>query len=1042
MMNRLIEAAMKRTVLMLILLAIILVWGGISAYRMHRDYLPPINNPTLMITVHAPSFLAEENKNAVSRPIEQAVRGVEELQSMETNSFNGGLLISLYFPLNYTMDRAERDVTDALRDVALPAGAGEPTVTRVSTSSFPIMRLTVTSPSGKVDEDTLRTTVQAQIADELLHTPGVSEVRATGSAKNGYVLSVRMEDLAKTGVTVDNVKQSLAGVSFPSVQGKLTDSVMSIPLEASGWKLNETDWMDLPIQGADGQSVPLSSVAALSPSLVDKQTISRTGGAASVVLDILKKPSANITEVSEGIRGRLSGMTGYPPEDVKLSVMFDQGAQVHSSLNRLFREGLLGCLFSMVSVFLFFRNIRSTLLIALSLPICILVTTGLLHVMGFSLNILTVSGLVVAMGRVIDDTIVILDNIHRKQSQSKSPSSGRISEAAKEMLPAIVSSTATTVAVFFPIALVGGMIGAAFSGFAWSVVIALLTSLLVAALVVPALYDVWQKDLRSASGAAFEPVTRRVLQWAFPRKGRLISVFAVLLAGAVAGGFLLPVNFLPASATGQINVQLEFPERMTLSQVDAAVKRMEQVLASDTGISTYSSVLGSTFTPQFDDVFDAGGGWIQGDNIANIAVSVQKGEDVDAVTARLKERLTALSGSAVVTVTNQNISGDDSQVKIDLTGADGATLEQAAGSIRSSLEGMADLSVLGAADDEDGLAGYRVELDRAKLERAGVKPEQVMERVRNYLAGGTLVEMNAGRQETVRLEIRTELPAARDDASGMELPEMEVLAVLGRETFQGKDGKPVPLEQLATLTRAAGTQVVRERDGEPFAVVTANITSRDIERVAGQVQKRLGELTLPAGVHYSMNGITAQVGQMIGEMAIALSVSVVLILLILSMVFRGWRAPLCVLAGIPFAFIGSIAGLVLTGGEWDLATLVGLLMITGIAATNGIVLVDRVERHLSAGMAPREAILLGASSRVRPVLMTAVTTVLTLMPLCFSSGSDTVISKMLGIVVVCGMISSTLFSLLLIPLLYDWVLVRRFRSAEADNGTKRLLRTS
>ncbi|MBB6733086.1 efflux RND transporter permease subunit [Cohnella zeiphila] len=1042
-MHRLIEAAKKRTVLILISLAVILVWGGASAYRMQRDYLPSISNPTLMITVQAQHDRADQIRTSVAGPIEQAVRGVRELQSMETNSFEGGLLLSLAFPLNYDMDRAEREVADALLPVSLPEEVGRPTVTRVSTGSFPMMRLTLTSPSGQVDENTLRTAVQARVSDEVLHAPGVGEVRVTGAAKNGYVLTIRMDDLIKAGLTIDDVKRALAGFSFPSVQGNLTDSQMSVPLEASGWAPEVADLERLSVRGADGSSVPLSSVADVSKSLVDLQTISRTDGAASVVLDVLKKPSANITEVSKNVRDRISDVSLALPGDAKLAIAYDQGKEVQSSLNGLLREGLLGCLFSMVSVWLFFRNTRSTLLIALSLPICILATAGLLGAMGFSLNLLTVSGLVVAMGRVIDDTIVILDNAHRKLQQSGRPflSSALMAEAAGEMLPAIVSSTATTVAVFIPIALVGGMIGAAFSGFAWSVVLSLLISLLVAAVIVPVLYYAWQRGRPGAAAVSVEPFSERLLQWAIPHKGKWIAGFAALLLAAVAGALLLPINFLPAQTSGQINVQLEYPERTTLAQIDASVKRMEQALKADPGVETFSSVLGSSFTPQFDDVFDAGGGWIQGGNIANIAVSVREDEDVDAVTDRLKDRLVSLSDSAVVTVTNQNISGDDSQLRIDLTGADEATLAQAAALVRNGLKDIPNLSVMGEADDEAGAPGYRVALDRAKLEQAGVQPDQVLERVRNYLSGGTRVEVNAGDRTTVPLEIRTKLPAMPEDASGLQLPETEALALLGRETFRGKDGKDVPLEQLATLTRDDRPSVLRERDGTPFAVVTANMTSRDIEGVAQEVRKQLSRLTLPAGVRYSTNGITAQVEQMIWEMGIAISVSVILILLILSMMFRGWRAPLVVLCCIPFAFIGSVAGMLLAGGEWNLATLVGLLMLTGIAATNGIVLVDRVERRLASGMPPREAILTGAASRVRPVLMTAVTTVLTLLPLCFSSDGDTVISRSLGIVVVCGMISSTLISLLVIPLLYDWLLVRGSRPVTVGRPAGKLLET-
>jgi multidrug efflux pump subunit AcrB len=1021
-MNRLIEATMNRTILIITSLVIILAWGGISAYQMQREYLPPINNPTLLVTVHAKDFQADQIKASVLKPMQDSIRKVNGLETLETSSFDGGLLISLYFPMNYDMGHAESDVTYALDHVSLPTGVDKPSVTRISTSSFPIMRLSLTSPSGKVDENTLRTTTQSQISNELKSLPGVSDIRVTGTGSNGYVLSIQMDELNKNGLTLEDIRQSLVDIPSTWVQGKITNKQVSIPLQAAGWNLSEQDLKQLPIHGMDGHIIPLSAVADLSKSMIDVQTISRTDGMASVVFDVLKSPSANITEVSKKVHSRIQEIPGIQTGDIKLSVLFDQGDQVKSSLFGLLKEGLLGCLLSMVCVFLFFRNIRSTLLIALSLPICLMATMGLLNTMGISLNILTASGLIVAMGRVIDDTIVILDNIHRKAHESRlKMTSVLVVEAVMEMIPAIVSSTATTVAVFIPITLVGGMIGAAFAGFAWSVVIALLTSLLVAMFVVPALYYVWHKGRANDSAISIEPVSQRMLSWALQRKRRFIAAFSLMFLIAGTGAFFLPVNFLPANKLGQINVQLEFPEGTSLTQVDATVTRMEQTIKSDTEITTFSSVLGSSFTPQFDDVFDAGGGWIQTDNVANIAISLKKNVDLNTEMALLQKQLANLSGSAICTVTNQNISGDDSQLKINLSGADVATLDNTAKLIRSKLQLVQGLSVVGAANDKEALPRFQISLNRGTMEQTGVHPEEVYKRIREYLFEGTRIEVKTGNQEAIPFSIHTDILAKIGGSSSMIDPQTEILTLLGKETFKGKDGQDIRLDKLASLSPVNGPTVIKEHEGRPFSVITANITSRDIEKVSGQIKDIVDHLVLPPGVHYSMNGISAQVDQMIYEMGIALSVSVLLVLFILSIVFRGWRGPLTVLLCIPLAFIGSISGMLVWGGEWNLASLVGLLMLSGIVATNGIVLVHKIERNLSNGMNPKLAIIQGTASRVRPVLMTAMATILTLLPLCFSGSNDTVVSQSLGIVVVCGMISSTLISLLVIPILYDWI---------------------
>lgn len=459
-----------------------------------------------------------------------------------------------------------------------------------------------------------------------------------------------------------------------------------------------------------------------------------------------------------------------------------------------------------------------------------------------------------------------------------------------------------------------------------------------------------------------------------------------------------------------------------MTQVDATVKRMEQALSSDPDITAFSSMLGSSFTPQFDDVFDAGGGWIQSDNVANIAVSIKKNADINVAMSDLEKQLTIISGSAICTITNQNISGDDSQLKVDLNGADVATLDQTAKIIRSKLQSIQGLSVAGTADDKEGLPRFILSVNQGAIEQAGVQPEEIYKRVQEYLSEGTRIEVMTGNQETISVAIHTDKFAkVGSSSSAMTEPQTEILTLLGKETFKGINGREVRLDEVASLSPANGPTVLREREGRPFSVVTANIISRDVEKVSGQVNDALAQLKLPSGVRYSINGISAQVDQMIIQMGIALSISVLLVLFILSIVFKGWRAPLIVFLCIPLAFTGSIIGMLASGGEWNLASLVGLLMLSGIAATNGIVLVDKIERLLASGIHPREAIIQGTTSRVRPVLITAGTTILTLLPLCFSSGNDTVVSQSLGIVVVCGMISSTVISLLAIPILYEWI---------------------
>jgi multidrug efflux pump subunit AcrB len=1010
---KLIERVMNRPFLIIVSVVMILLYGGISAYQMERDYLPSMNNSTLMVTVRADNFETNEVKTEITRMIEKAVGGVSGINYIESSSFNGGLLCSLYFPFDFDVGHAEGEVTQALASLPYPEGVDKPLVTRVSSSSFPVIRIGLIGKSDKMDETALRTSLQNDIANQLKSVPGVSEVRRTGAGSNGYAVTVRMKDLKKYGLTLDDVSRSLGNMAPFVMHGRIISDNVSIPIRPNGNELHISNIKKILVKGKGGKAIPLSAVADVNHALENLQMMSRTDGKPSVVLDVIKSSSASITNVSDQINSRLKEMEEVKSGQIRTVVLYDRGKDVKASINNLVKEGLLGCLFSMLSVFIFLRDRRSTAIIAVSLPISLLASIAFLKWMGISFNILTVSGLVVAMGRVVDDSIVVMDNIYRRMHETRSQKNKQLMAAAvREMVPAIVSSTATTIVVFLPILLVGGIVQSAFSSFAWTVIAALIVSLIVSILVVPALTHLWWRQAAIKNPPA-KSAAERILHWALRKKRIVIWSTLLIFLITAAGAFYLPVSFLPASGPREVSIKVELPEDSSLTSMDAEIKRVEALLKSDPKIvQTFSATYGSSFIPQFDDVFDEGGGWIQEDHIANMVLTVKPNVDLDHFLSELQTKLRSIRGDAIYTATNRNIAGDDSKLKVFLTGRDRATLENTAQLLKGKLQLISGLSVEGAND-----AGpkYRISINQQQAKLMGVNEEQISEAIKPYEADGIRLALKTN-GSSIPVTIKTDKQNVSSGVSGRNL-----LFSLGEDTVQASNGRKVSLKHLIKIEKSNEPSVIRERDGRPFAVVSADIISKDIGKVTKQTEELIKGQSLPEGVHYSFGGISGQVKQMIMEMSIALTASLLLIVLITSMVFRGWKAPLSVLICIPFALIGSVLGLVIFGKQWDLAALIGIMMLTGIVVTNGIVLVDKIERNKAAGMDVSKAIFKGTLTRVRPVLMTACTTVLTLLPLAFSSSRDTVISQTLGIVVVGGMISSTAISLLVIPIMYDWL---------------------
>ncbi|MDG0812690.1 efflux RND transporter permease subunit [Cohnella rhizosphaerae] len=1017
-MNRMLQAVMQRSVVMLVIVLLIVAWGGAAAFHMQRDYMPGINNTTLMVSLRASSYQADQMQAGIADKLDDALKNVDGLANIETTSYDGGLLMNLYFPMDYDMKKAETDTKQALASATLPDDVKAPAVTRLTTSTFPILSYSLTDKSGKLGDEGVRSTVQRDIVNALKTVPGVAAVNTTGAANDGYVVYVRMKDLAKAGLTIDDFNDSVSKELPNWTQGNIANVRAAIPVKIESWDLSDQAFASLLIRNKAGIAVPLSAIADISHSPTDVKTVSRTNGQASVRIDVIKSPSANIIDVAKQVKERAASVPAVKSGDASLALTLDRAHDLNDSLKGLLREGLLGCLFSMLCVLFFFRNVRSTLVIAVSLPVSLLATTAILKSMGITLNILTVSGLIVAMGRIVDDAIVILDNMYRKtQDEKGKPALQTLASAVVEMLPAILASTATTVAVYIPIAFVGGIVGASYSGFAWSVVIAIAVSFFVAALLLPALAFMGGKGI-GANPVSLEPMMKPIVLAALKRKKTVIGVTLALLALAAAGGSQLPFSLLPGTATGQVAVKVELPKGSTLPEVDAEALKVEGVLGGDPNVASYDAEFGSAGTPEADDVFDQGGGFIRQPNVANLSLKLHDRRHLEAYIEALRHTLDPVAGSSVITVSNQNIAGDDAQMKITLTGSDQQTLDKAAQTIREKLAAIDGLSVDGKADLTGGAPKYAIALNEARIKKYGVNPDDINRVIARYTAKGKDFKVPSSNGD-IPVDVYLD-PVATGESKGYERAS-DVLRTLSAETFLGKDGLPVRLDQLAAVKVDDAPSTIQARDGRPFAVVTTEIVGSPMSKIAKEVNKTLAHTDLPQGVIYSMNGISKQVGQMIEEMIIAVSASILLVLLIVSFVFHGLKAPMAVLVSIPLALTGVVLSLYLIHGQWNLPALVGVLMLTGIVVTNGIVLIDKIERNRRAGMPLREAVVQGSASRIRPILMTAATTVLTLIPLALSSSGDAVVSRTLGIVVIGGMITSTLNSLLVIPILYEWM---------------------
>ncbi|MGH3835187.1 MAG: efflux RND transporter permease subunit [Pseudonocardiaceae bacterium] len=782
--------------------------------------------------------------------------------------------------------------------------------------------------------------------------------------------------------------------------------------------------------GAPGTApVRLGDIARITAEPATLTGYTRINGAPSIGIDVTKKEEANTVAVSDEIHQalpRIAELLGGSAQNAEITVVLDQAPFIEQSVHGLTTEGLLGLTFAVLVILGFLLSVRATLVTAVSIPLSVLIAMVVLHLGGYTLNILTLGALTVAIGRVVDDSIVVIENIKRHISYG-GPRGAAIVTAVGEVAGAITASTVTTVAVFAPIGLVGAQIGELFRPFAVTVTAALLASLLVSLTVVPVLASV---VLRSpvnprprpddASGddadggdtarllPARTPLQRSylpVLQVALRRPVVSLVVAVGILLGTVTLAPQLRTNFLGDAGGDTLSLSQELAPGTGQPQVDAAAKRVEGVLAETPGITGYQVTVGSPA-----DASGVGPPGLAG-SANQFSVTLAAGANASAVSNDLRARLVALGGPEEVgTLTVQGGQGGNDQLLVVVRAEDREVLAQAADQVQQAIA-----SIPGATDVRNNLAAaqpiVQVAVDRRKAAGDGLTEAQIGQEVSTALSGTTVGTLTIEGVEQSVLVRTGAAPGDLADLRDLPLP-----------TANGT----VKLSDVATVEQATTAPSISHTDGTRSAQITARPAADDLGAVTAALQVKLDELDLPAGATAEIGGVSANLNDAFAQLGLALLVAIAVVYMVMVVTFRSLLQPMVLLVAIPFAATGALGLLLLTDTPLDVPALIGMLMLVGIVVTNAIVLIDRVNQYRRDGRELFAAVMEGAVQRLRPILMTAVATVFALLPMALGlTGGGVFISQPLAIVVIGGLISSTLLTLVLVPVLY--LLVERKR---------------
>ncbi|MFS0559872.1 efflux RND transporter permease subunit [Terribacillus sp. 179-K 1B1 HS] len=1038
-MRKFINFSLKNKVAVWLLTIMVVVTGIYAGSNMKMETLPDITVPVLTVTTTYPGAPPEEVMENVTEPLEKAVQSLDGVDNVSSTSMQNASTIQLEYAYSKDLDEAETEVKEALENVQLPDDAEEPKASQINLNSFPIITLSASDSNQSIEG--LTQTVEDDLQPALEGIDGVANVGISGQQLQEVQITYDEDALAENGLTQDTVGQIIqnSSDSYPLGLYQFGNSEKNVAVDGNIVTIDDLRNLEIPLTGgavqsgqaAGGQDAAAAQAAqaAQAPTELptiklqdvaevevvgEVESISRTNGEDSIGIDITKDPNANTVEVVNAVKDEIKQFED-DHDGMTITSTMDQGQPIEDSVHTMVNKALFGAIFAVIIILLFLRNIRSTIISIISIPLSILIGLILLYEMDISLNIMTLGAITVAIGRVIDDSIVVVENIYRRMSLADEKLRGKelIIDATREMFIPILSSTVVTVAVFLPLGLVEGQIGELFLPFALAVVFALLASLLVAVTIVPMVaHTLFRKRLdrgtseeeaknyvhKEEKPSKLANFYKRVLNWSLSHKIITFVIAIILLIGSL---FLVPsigVSFIPSTGENMVVASYSPEPGQTREDIQKIADEAEKMLLDRSGVETLQYTISSGGNPLSGST---------GDSALFYLGYADDYEDIQTETEAVVEDLQAL--------TDQGEWGS-----IDMTGASSNTTQYYI--YGDSVEDIqtASQQVMDVIENDDNFTNvdsdaseqydkYTIIANQEELASLGLTAAQVTAQLSNIGTQPSIatIQNEDGEALDVYVQVANESFEDKED--------------LENTTIQTSLGTEVPLNEIAEIEDGQSPNTLQRRDEKLYGSVSADITSDDIATATTGLQEEIDKLDLPDGVSIDQGGVSEQINESFSQLGLAILAAIAIVYFVLVLTFGGALAPFAILFSLPFTVIGALVGLLIGGETISVSSLIGVLMLIGIVVTNAIVLVDRIIHKEKEGIPTREAILEAGVTRLRPILMTAIATIGALAPLAFGfeGGGSLLISKGLGITVIGGLISSTLLTLVIVPIVYE-----------------------
>ncbi|OFI06751.1 swarming motility protein SwrC [Clostridium acetireducens DSM 10703] len=1006
--------SVKKPVTILMIILMILTLGTVSLLKIPIDLYPKIEVPVAIVSTSYANVGPEEVEKLITKPLEQSLATVEDIKEINSISKEGNSVIIVQFNFGTDMNFATlrmREKVDMIKGF-LPKDAKDPMVLKIDPNAQPIMYLSLTN--GK-DLSTMQSTADNIVKNRLEGLKGIASVNVSGGYENEISVKVNQQKLEGYNLSIDYISKILSAENLNLPAGKVKKGNQELLLRTVGEFKNIDEVKNLPIPLKSGGTVYLKDIAQVELTHKDINSISKTNGKRCINIAIQKQSDANTIEAAKRVKKELDNLKkDYP--NINFEIGFDSSEYIEKSINNVSKSAIEGAILAILILFVFLRNIRSTFIIGTSIPISIIATFILLYFNNISINLMTLGGLSLGVGMLVDNSIVVLENIYRFRQEGNSREDASI-KGSTEVTTAVIASTLTTIAVFLPIVFVKGITGTIFKELSLTVTFSLVASLAIALTLIPMLSSKFLKmEVKDYSGTKFEFLNKiykvfdnafeklnlkykNLLKKALSRRRATVLIAVGIFVLSTVSLFTVGAEFFPKSDEGQFSISIELPEGSKVKDTDNIVSKVNDKIK---GIKEVKSVFSYAGNSSYS--FSNSGENIASMNVMLVPIRERKRSTSD-VMDELTKKVKDIPGAKIEFTGSQvSFGGSSSPIDIKIKGDDLETLKKLGNEVKKIVENVKGTRQV-KSSLTDGKPELQIRLNRESASQYGITAAQVSSQVKSLIEGNVATKYRLQGDE-IDVNIKGE-----DTYS-------ESLSNLKQAFIENTMGIKVPLSLIADINIKSGISGINREDQKRVLDITSEIYGRDLKSVQKDIQSKIKYLEKQKGYSIEMGGQSQDMMEAFTDLALALILAVLLVYMVLASQFESLLNPFIIMFSVPLALAGGSLGLFITRRPLCVPAIIGFIILAGIVVNNAIVLIDYINTRRKTGENREEAILNAGPIRLRPILMTTLTTVLGLVPMALGIGDGAETQAPMATVVIGGLLLSTLLTLVFIPVVY------------------------